>query len=737
MAMTARKNAIIFQQSRPKTNLTLTMMPLGTLMMGGVLPASVMCAEAPPQLDAVVVKADAEKATPYQAASTRVGKIKQDPHDVPQALTSVTQKLIEEQKANTLKESLRNVAGLTFNAAEGGRSGDNMMLRGFYTYGDMYLDGIRDTAQYNREVFNLEQVDVLRGSAAMLFGRGQAGGVINQVSKTPSGKDQKSLEVDLGGYEHQEISGDFAKNWGDVGVRLNAMTRDESSWRVNPATGARPEMHRDGVAPSIAYRVSAKHTLLLNYLQVKTSDNPDYGVSFDNATKRPTERFSERDFWGIDANFDNSETKFTTLAHDYKITPHTDVRTQIRRSSYDRVYWASAPSASVAPDADGNSPKTRKMDTNNWTVQSDWVHRRSAWGIPHEIVTGLEYLDEDSKRWALQDLDNSDGVTSGQGNTRFYYSPNVVAGDATTYQGKSYAMYVQDNIEFLPHWSWVGGVRRDQLSAEYSSLTSPRLRFGEWSYRSGLSWKPTEEEHYYLSWSDSFSPTADLYQLSGSAYPAERSQVVELGGKWLWFEGDLAFRSALYHAQKVWERNNDLESTAAILTKKRRTLGLEFELAGRIMPAWEAFAGLALMNAKILEVAENRDANTGTVTHANPNFEGQRPRNTPPYTYTLWTTYRLGTDWKIGGGAEGKGKRFGYNPSRACGNDGCEPFDPNTIESYIRWDAMLAYEQTGYTMQLNVQNLFDKIYYDAIYDNGGFTVPGTARKFIVSLEAKF
>ena len=77
------------------------------------------------------------------------------------------------------------MSGLSFNAAEGGRSGDNMNLRGFYTFGDLYLDGIPDTAQYNRETFNLEQVDVLRGAGAMLFGRGQAGGVINQVSKTP------------------------------------------------------------------------------------------------------------------------------------------------------------------------------------------------------------------------------------------------------------------------------------------------------------------------------------------------------------------------------------------------------------------------------------------------------------------------------------------------------------------------------------------------------------------------
>ncbi len=121
----------------------------------------------------------------YQATETRVGKVKQDPHDVAQAITTVTNQLMEEQQVGSLREALRNVSGLTFNAAEGGRAGDNMMLRGFYTFGDLYLDGIRDTAQYNRETFFLEQVDVLRGSASMLFGRGQAGGVINLVSKTP------------------------------------------------------------------------------------------------------------------------------------------------------------------------------------------------------------------------------------------------------------------------------------------------------------------------------------------------------------------------------------------------------------------------------------------------------------------------------------------------------------------------------------------------------------------------
>ncbi|HMM54984.1 MAG TPA: TonB-dependent receptor plug domain-containing protein, partial [Candidatus Desulfobacillus sp.] len=142
-------------------------------------------AEAAKELPTVNVSADAEPPDGYRATTTRVGKVLQDPHDIPQAVTTVTSQLMEEQQVGSLKEAMRNVSGVSFNAAEGGRSGDNMNLRGFYTFGDMYLDGIRDTAQYNRETFNLEQVDVLRGAGAMLFGRGQAGGVINQVTKTP------------------------------------------------------------------------------------------------------------------------------------------------------------------------------------------------------------------------------------------------------------------------------------------------------------------------------------------------------------------------------------------------------------------------------------------------------------------------------------------------------------------------------------------------------------------------
>ena len=192
----------------PKPAAAVKLLPIGAMLFGMTVMPEVLSADATAKettLATVEVKdqQDVEVQDGYQATKTRVGKVLQDPHDIPQAVTTVTNKLMEEQQVGSLREALRNVSGLTFNAAEGGRSGDNMMLRGFYTFGDTYLDGIRDTAQYNRETFNLEQVDVLRGSAAMLFGRGQAGGVINQVSKVPLRKDQYKLTGSLGteGYQ--------------------------------------------------------------------------------------------------------------------------------------------------------------------------------------------------------------------------------------------------------------------------------------------------------------------------------------------------------------------------------------------------------------------------------------------------------------------------------------------------------------------------------------------------------
>jgi catecholate siderophore receptor len=687
-------------------------------------------------LKEVTVTGEQERPDHYRAATTRSTKSLQDPHEVPQAITTVTRTVMQEQQAASLREALRNVSGLTFNAAEGGRSGDNMMLRGFYTFGDIYLDGIRDTAQYNRETFNTEQVDVLRGAAAMLFGRGQAGGVINQVTKRPFSIDRHSITLSGGTDGYLQAQGDFNKRLGEgAAIRINTMSRTEGSSRVNPATGDDAQVNRDGLAFAAVIGQGSRHEFSLQHSYTRTRDRPDYGMSFNATTHRVNENFAPTTWWGSAATFDDSTTKMTTMGHVWRIASDTELRTQLRRANYERSYWAKTPSLSSAPNAvastGGNATRNASYDTD--TIQSDLTTSFTTGSIRHEMLAGIEMLNENSYRRGLVNIGTATAPS---------YSPQHenAAVAAATFTGKSIGLYAQDSIEFLPKFKALLGLRQDRLAANYPSVGTPALRFSETSTRAGLSYHPSSETHYYLSASDSFSPTADLYQLSGNAYPAERSKVHELGAKWMLMDGDLALRTAVYQADKNWERNTDLESSSAILTRKRRTRGLELEAAGRIGANWEVFSGVAFMDARIKEVAENRNIATGVVTYADAKLVNQRARNTPAYTLNMWTTYALGGGFKVGGGAEAKGKRLVYQPQTANASalfDANGTFTPNTAPAYVRWDAMFQYETKAWTLRANIQNLLDKVYYDALYDNGGFGVPGTRRKFLVSATYKF
>ncbi len=143
------------------------------------------------------------------------------------------------------------------------------------------------------------------------------------------------------------------------------------------------------------------------------------------------------------------------------------------------------------------------------------------------------------------------------------------------------------------------------------------------------------------------------------------------------------------------------------------------------------------MDAKILEPAVNVNATTGVTTYADPRLTGKTARNTPAATFNAWTTYEFVENWKIGGGVEAKGGRYGYQPSAATGPFTNGVFNPNRAPGYARLDAMASYEQPKWAVRLNVFNLLDKVYYDSIYDNGGFTVPGNRRTAIVTTEFKF
>lgn len=731
-----------------------------TLALMMALPAVAMAADEEKSADAaqtmteVKVKSQRIQDAPnkgYQATKTRVGKTYQDPQDVPQAVTTLTRELLHDQQVGSLREALRNVVGLSVNAAEGGRAGDNFNLRGFYTFGDIYLDNMRDTAQYNRETFNLEQVDVLRGSAAMLFGRGQAGGVINQVTKMAELQDKNTITGSAGEYDYHQFTGDFNKKLTETAaIRVNVMDRYEETYRKNPTTGDRPSYDRKGIAISFGAGIGTENEFFLNHVYTQTRDVPDFGIRFNPNTKRPlsysSNGASDKTFWGAKNNFDDSDTRITTGIFTHKFNDDTQLRTQLRHANYQRAYWAKLPPGNTAtpalPTANSSvgSSQARYLDYETVNLQSDFSTKFDLAGMKHSVLTGVEYLHENFYRANLIDLDSSAGT--------YFTRHNYVRSNPIKFDADNYAVYVQDSVEFIPQWTALVGIRRDEMKANYSAASSPKLNFGENSYRTGLSWQPNADRHYYLTFSDSFSPTADLYQFTTVRQPAERARTLELGSKWLFMDGDLAFRAALFTTTKDWERNTDL-STAAnnpILTKRRRTNGIEFEVTGKVTDRWDVFAGVAFLDARIINPAVNVCAQiangcaaVGQINVADPRFAGERARNTPIGTFNLWTTYALTDAWKVGGGVEAKGERYAYVPTSvdASSNFTNGHFNPNAAPGYARVDLMASYEQPKWAVRMNIKNLLDKTYYDAVYDNGGLVVPGNRRQAIITTEYKF
>lgn len=676
-------------------------------------------------LPTVNVKDKQDEGNGYQGGTTRVAKTRQLPKDIPQAITIVSRQLMKDTNANTLKDALRSVSGLTFNAAEGGRIGDNFTLRGFFTYGDLYMDGIRDTAQINRETFNLEQVDVLRGSAAMIFGRGQAGGVINQVSKQAELDDKGSLSTTIGNFDYKRVTADLNKMINDeTAIRFNAMKTDAGSSR-NAV-----ESKRDGFAPTIGFGIGTANEFSLSYYYLKVDNVPDFGIRFFD--KRPLNIPADR-FFGTTQDYEINEQKLATGTYKHVFSPDSEIRTVVRQADYQRELWGVVPNLVAGTPTDATvvnrQRQARGGNEHTLTSQTDFTTRFNTGAFKHELLAGLELLNERAARCnygapgfavsapatTLGNPDPNDPVPALYGNR--VCDPASV----NSYTGKTTAFYGQDMIEFIPHWKVMLGMRRDDLSANYSNGAS--VDYGENSYRAGLSFQPNDITHYYVAANNSFSPTADLYQFTPASvkYDPEYSRNYEIGAKWELFDGNLSLRTALYRAIKYWERNQDVESaqTAALLSKKRHTNGFEIEAAGRITKRLEMFGGIAVMDAQYDEMAPGQ--NTAWV--------GQRPPNTPPYTANLWATYKLDGGWKVGGGVNSVGARRASRPGAGLPSINIAP-------GFSRYDGLVEYTRGNYDFRLNVMNILNTRNYEAVYD-GGLVTPGTERAFQFTVAYKY
>jgi catecholate siderophore receptor len=690
----------------------------------------------------------------FRTDSTRGATRTETPlRDIPQFVNTVPEAVIRSQGVTSLQDALRNVPGITFTAPEGGvQAAQIFWLRGFQAGGDLFLDGVRDIGQYNRDLFATEYVEVLKGPSALMFGRGSTGGVINQVPKTADLLPRNEAAVTLGSFDTKRASYDLNLRLGEASAfRVAALAENSGSFRYPQ------DADRLGVAPSLRFGIGTGTDVTLSYWYLKTRDVTDYGQPNLGATFGfALPPVDVRKYYGF-ANHDYTEleTHIATFRIDHRISEAVSLRNTLRWANYRREMEATIPSLSTT-DANGapvtaatpvsllrvnrthDASRSRDNDDGVLINQTELTWKLSTGGIRHTLLGGVELARErlDRHTNALDANPAAAGIQAPAATTPLLdpdpyttLSYTKAPLNRNFSRADSIAAYAQDQLELSKQWKALLGLRWERYAAstEQTALhpngtaAGPFARTDSYlSGRAGLMWQPTGVQAYYVSWGNAYNPSGELgvYGASGTNLSAinddlgpEKTVNYELGGQWD-FAGGLRIRSALFRTEKTNARMADPSNAAVnILAGKRRVDGLELEAQGSLARNWDLFAAYALMDGRIVKGPANVQGKEVPL---------------PEHSGSIWTLYRLGGGWQLGGGALFSSARWIDDQNRA------------RIPSYVRWDATLGYIQKKYDVQLNGYNLTDKKYYLGGYENGANRVlPAAPRTVMLTLRYRF
>ena len=713
------------------------LLPLGALMLAASVGSWAQTSDAPSAtLSTVTVreKAQIQSKDTLQAQQTTIGKGNQALRDIPQSVTVFTERLMADRNQDDFREVLRTTSGVTFQAGETGE--EDVRLRGFSLgqAGDIYIDGMKDAPLYERDTFNNDRVEVLKGSASMLFGKGSTGGVVNQVNKAPLLIDQHEAAYTLGSGKEHRLTGDFNFKTGeDAAFRLNAM--------VYNADNHGAMQKKRGIAPTFSWGVGTRDEFSVGLYYLDIQGRPLYNHPWFQSNGVIVPSLPAKNYYGLNSDYLNSSAQYATLSHIHRFDDNGELKTRLRHGRYERDLWASVIRFGAGTTIDNinsstvvtRSPKGRVGVSNLTQLQSDYTNSFQWGGKKHDLIAGIDIYEDDAKR-----NQNFAGTASGMDTT--VGTPNNGdwrpdnRGNPTfnTFKARNVGLYAQDTVALTPTLKLVGGLRYDHFKASYySSADLNHARSdGLWSPRIGALYQPDDSASYYISYGTSYNTSGDTYQFSNpnagtektANTDAEKSRNFEIGGKFELFEKRASLGVAAFYSEKYNERNTDPDTAAQqqLLSGKRHAAGMEFNLAGRITPAWEIFYNHTwIPSAKIDESNVVLAANGGGAQ-----VKGDRPGLTPKHSGSLWSTYAVTPQVRIGAGLNYRGKQ---NPegSRAV-----------VADSFITADAMVEYSVDERTsLKLNVTNLTNKLYADTLYR--GFYAPGAARTVQLTLKTRF
>lgn len=726
--------------------------------------------QAPPKpADAAVAVAPdanpyADPAAPYKSDRLSSSKFSEPIANTPKTVTVLTKELLEDKDATSLKEIGRTTAGVTLGTGEGGNAfGDRFFIRGFDARNDIFVDGIRDPAVSIRENFFTEQVEILRGPASSYAGRGTAGGAINIVTKQAGDRNfynadttvttdpGKRVTLDVNQVITPTLSVRAGGLFQDSDVAGRKLTTDDR-WGTFVATKWQPT---DAVKVTGSYVHTDLHSL------------PDFGVPYYKQGNVPvTEAGVPRDtYYGfVNRDFQKATQDIGTVAGEVKVNPDVTLHTAFRAERSILDYVGTIPESPVTTNPNPllwtftANPQSRYQVAETLANQSDATFKFDTGPVKHTAVTGVEFSNENvsiDKYTGLSSEAIGAGAFSGSGSlsgasifspdynfTPFATTPALM-GNPSVVNVATRSVYLIDTANYRDFVILNGGARFDDyaITAHNNTVSAAPLDSGLFNYNGGIVVKPLPIASLYAAYATSSNPTGaeldgtssnygglslNLNQIAQQVFGPEKNKAAEVGTKWELFNRHLLLTGALFQTTKENAREsgtvNGVPNTI-VAGAAYRIQGIDLEAAGRITDHWSVFGGLVLMQSRITASNVAPPATGGYTTNV-----GLPLANVAHQSFNILTKYEFGDGWELGGQATFRSKIYGGTLLAA--NQGTQ------LPSYWRFDTFVEKKLSqNVTVKLFVNNVFNKLYYDALYQSAApfvFVAPGRVAGLTVS-----
>lgn len=649
--------------------------------------------------------------------------------DVPQAISVVTNELIKDQSIRSLSDAVRYVPGVGVSQGEGNR--DALVFRGNRSTGDFFIDGIRDDAEYYRDLYNTDRIEVLKGANGMIFGRGGSGGVVNRVTKEANWNPSKEFSFQGGSYNQKRMTADVGYVINDrAALRLNAVYEDAGSFRdgVN--------MERLGIAPTVTLKPTNRTKIVANMERFHDDRTADRGITSvigrTGEITGPVDVHRSQFFGDPRRSHANIDVLSFNTFIEHKFESGVTLQNRTNYTTYDKFYqnvFASGGLDTLSSVSLGAYNNTTTRD--NVFNQTNLLYSLNTGPISHTLMAGIEVGRQETHNRRETGLFDSRDASSTSISVPLSNSVthlpiafrNRNSGGDVDALNRSVvnvtSLYIQDQIEIIPQLQVIAGVRYDLFEVDFQQKNGPRdhlkTRDDLIAPRFGVVFKPFDPISFYASYSQAYVPRAgdQLASLNVTieTLKPEKFTTLETGVKWD-IRPDLALTGAVYQL----DRTNVINSVTpgqTFLSKGQRTHGVEITLTGQLTPKLSVMGGYAYqvgeLTNDVFAVAK----------------KGASVAELPRHTFSVWSRYDFTPRIGAAFGVIYRDDMFASLTNKV------------RLPDFTRVDAALfAQLSKSFRAQLNIENLLDTKYFAAAHNDFNIS-PGAPITVRASLIANF